>query len=133
MIWYLSNLDKKNAVEIQYWNKDGVTFTKTVGYRWGQFFCESDEKPDVDLNNEDGFSLDSDWEMDYMDDDCWSDWEYPDSMSQEERDEIETAWNENYYEGLEALGWENKYTDQILYGPLRLVNKDTNEEFTGVK
>jgi hypothetical protein len=51
-------------------------------------------------------------------------------MSDEEREKIENAWDEDFYEGLEQLGWSNDDTEYSLQGPLRLVNKDTGEEFS---
>ena len=131
--WELSTDYKKNAIERQFWYKDGVTIIREDGYRWGKFTTESDEKPDIDLHNDDGYEIGEDeyeWEMWSMDDGCWSDWEFPDDMSDEEREQIENAWDENYYEGLEELGWSNDDTEYYLNGPLRLINKDTGEEFS---
>jgi len=129
--WELSTEYKKNAVEVQLWYKDGVTIKKIEGYRWGTFYCESDERPDIDLRNPDGYELaDYDWELDSLDDGCWSDWEYPDSVSEAEREQIEAAWDENWYEGMEDLGWSNDDTEYHFQGPLKLVNRDTGEEFS---
>jgi hypothetical protein len=130
--WELSTEYKKNAIEVQLWYKDGVTIKRVEGYRWGTFYCESDERPDIDLRNEgDGYELaDYDWELDSLDDGCWADWEFPDSMSEEERTKIEEAWDNEWYEGMEALGWSNDDTEYWMQGPLKLVNKDTGEEFS---
>ena len=129
--WELSTEYKKNAVEVQLWYKDGVTIKKIEGYRWGTFYCESDEQPDIDLRNPDGYELaDYDWELGSLDDGCWSEWQYPDSVSAEEREQIEAAWDENWYEGMEDLGWSNDDTEYHFQGPLKLVNKDTGEEFS---
>ena len=131
--WELSTDYKKNALERQFWCKDGVTITREDGYRWGRFITESDEKPNIDLHNEDGYEIGEDeyeWELYSMDDGCWADWEFPDDMSDEEREKIENAWDEDFYEGLEELGWSNDDTEYSLQGPLRLVNKDTGEEFS---
>jgi hypothetical protein len=44
----------------------------------------------------DGYELaDYDWELDSLNDGCWSEWQYPDSVSEAERAEIEAAWDEN--------------------------------------
>lgn len=132
--WELSTLIKKSAVETQYWYKDGKTIIRHEGYRWGTFYCESDEKPDIDLDNPDEYILgdsDYDWELDMLDDGCWAEWEYYDGITEEEQQEIEDAWDEDHFEGLEALGWTNDDTDYVFQGPLKLVNKDTGEEFTG--
>jgi hypothetical protein len=130
-VWELSTEYKKNAIEVQLWTKDGITIKKIEGYRWGTFYCESDERPDIDLRNPDGYELaDYDWELDSLDDGCWSEWEYPDSVSEEEREKIEAAWDENWYDGMEELGWSNDDTEYHFQGPLKLVNRDTGEEFS---
>jgi hypothetical protein len=51
-------------------------------------------------------------------------------VSAEEREQIEAAWDENWYEGMEELGWSNDDTEYWFQGPLKLVNKDTGEEFS---
>lgn len=131
--WELSTDYKKNAIERSFWYKDGVTIVHEEGYRWGKFTTESDEKPDIDLHNEDGYEIgedENDWELYSMDDGCWADWEFPDDMSDEEREKIENAWDDDFYEGVEELGWSQDDTEYHLHGPLRLVNKDTGEEFS---
>ena len=47
-------------------------------------------------------------------------------MTEEEQAEIEAAWEENYFEGMEELGWSNDDTDYILQGPLELSDEDGN-------
>jgi len=135
-VWELSTEYKKNAVEVQIWCRDGVVVKKIEGYRWGTFYCESDEKPDIDLRNPDneyelGYSG-YDWELDNLNDGCWTEWQFPDDMPESEQNEIEAAWDENYYEGLEDLGWDNTDTDYYFQGPLRLENKDTGEVFSAL-
>ena len=130
--WELSTEYKKNAIEVQLWYKDGVTIKRVEGYRWGTFYCESDERPDIDLRNEgDGYELaDYDWELGSLDDGCWADWEYPTDFPIEERIKIEEAWDNDWYDGMEALGWSNDDTEYWFQGPLKLVNRDTGEEFS---
>lgn len=133
-IWKLTNLHKKNAVERQFWTKDGVTVIKEEGFRWGTWSCESDERPNVDLDNPDGweqFSQDDEWEMEIMDDGCWQEWTFPDDMDEEEQERIQELWNEDSFEGLEGDGWINDETEYWIYGPLRLTNEETGEEFEG--
>ena len=131
--WKLSNQYKKSAVERSIWNKDGVIVVREEGYRWGTFSCESDEQPDIDLKNPDGYEVggDYDWEMYSMDDGCWAEWQFPDGMSDEEREAIEKAWDEDWSDGLEAWGWRNDDTEYHFYGPLQLENEDTGEVFQG--
>ena len=130
--WQLSTEYKKNAIEVQLWYKDGVAIKRVEGYRWGTFSCESDERPDIDLRNEgDGYELaDYDWELGSLDDGCWADWEYPTDFPVEERIKIEEAWDNDWYDGMEALGWSNDDTEYWFQGPLKLVNQDTGEEFS---
>ena len=131
-VWQLSTEYKKNAIEVQLWYKDGVAIKRVEGYRWGSFSCESDERPDIDLRNEgDGYELaDYDWELGSLDDGCWADWEYPTDFPIEERTKIEEAWDNEWYDGMEALGWSNDDTEYWFQGPLKLVNQDTGEEFS---
>ncbi len=121
--WKLFTKTKKNAVEVQFWTKDGVTIKKQEGYRWGTFYCESDARPDVDLENTDGYCLsytDYDWELEMLDDGCWMEWEFPDDMDEEEQERIQELWDEDYFEGLEGDGWSNDETEFWFYGELEL-------------
>jgi len=121
--WQLSTATKKNAVENQFWTKDGVTVIKEEGYRCGTFYCESDEEPDVDLENEDGYNLNDseyDWELDSLNDGCWVEWEFPDDMDEEEQERIQALWDEDSFDGLEGDGWMNDDTEYWFYGPLQL-------------
>ena len=121
--WVLTTKTKKNAVERQFWTKDGRTIIREEGYRWGKFYCESSERPDVDLANPDGYELgdsEYDWELDHLDDGCWADWTFPDDMTEEEQQAIEAAWEEDFYDGMEGLGWSNDDTEYWFYGELEL-------------
>jgi hypothetical protein len=130
--WVLTTQHKKNAVERSFWYKDDQKIVREEGYRWGTFSCESDEKPDIDLKNPDGYEISGyDWELDSLDDGCWAEWEWPEGMSEEEQDKIMDAWNEDFYDGMEALGWSNDDTEYVFYGPLQLENEQTGEVFQG--
>lgn len=128
-IWTLKTLYKKSAIEKQYWYKDGQTVIRHEGYRWGEFYCESDEQPELDLNNLIEYNLsnsDYDWELVSLDDGCWAEWSFPEDMSEEDQAAIENAWDEDSFEGLESLGWSCDDTDYILQGPLELTDEDGN-------
>lgn len=130
--WILTTQHKKNAVERSFWYKDGKKIVQEQGFRWGKFYCESDEQPDIDLKNPDGYEISGyDWELDSLDDGCWAEWEWPEGMSEEEQDKIMDAWNEDFYDGMEALGWSNDDTEYVFYGPLQLENEATGEVFQG--
>lgn len=133
-IWKITNLHKKSAVERQFWIKDGMTVIKEEGFRWGVWSCESDERPDIDLDNPDGweqYSQDQDWEMEEMIDGSWVEWTWPEDMDEEERERIESLWDEEYFEGLEDDGWTLDETEYWIFGPLKLTNEDTGEEWHG--
>jgi hypothetical protein len=134
--WTLKTLHKKSAIEKQFWYKDGKVIIREEGYRWGEFYCESDEQPEIDLENPDDYNLsesDYDWELTSLDDGCWADWTFPEDMTEEEQAEIESAWDENYFEGMEELGWSNDDTDYILQGPLELSDEDGNVVGSGLE
>lgn len=131
--WKITNATKKNAVERQFWIKDGVTVIKEEGFRWGIWSCESDEQPDIDLDNSDGYELmstDYEWEMEEMIDGSWVDWTFPEDMDEEEQERIQELWDEDSFDGLEGDGWINDETEHWIYGPIKLTNEDTGEEFS---
>ncbi len=132
--WQITNMHKKSAVERQFWNQDGREFVKEEGYRWGTWECESTERPDIDLDNPDGYELTAteyDWEMIDMLDGCWVEWSFDVSFNEEEIEAIQALWDEDYFEGLENEGWFVDETEQWIYGPITLKNLDTGEEYHG--
>lgn len=132
--WELSNLYKKHAVEKMFWTKDGVTVAREEGFRWGEWVCESDERPDIDLDNLDGYCLNDNnynWEPVCLDDGLWEHWEFPDNMDLDECDRIEDLWNQDNFEAMEKDGWVNDDTEYWVHGPLKLKNVDTGEEYEG--
>ena len=131
--WKLTTQYKKSAVERSIWTKDGKNIVQEQGFRWGTFHCQSDEQPNIDLKNPDGYEVggDYDWELASLDDGCWLEWDWPADMTEEEQDKIMAAWEEDFYDGMEALGWSNDDTEYVFYGPLCLENEDTGETFEG--
>jgi hypothetical protein len=121
--WKLSTQYKKSAVERSIWTKDGITVVREEGYRWGTFYCESDEKPDIDLDNPEGISVFDcgyDFELDSLDDGWSADVEYPDDMDEEEQERMNELWDEDAYEAWEGEGWSNDDSETWFYGPLDL-------------
>lgn len=132
--WELTTEWKKSSVERQFWSKDNKVIIREEGFRWGTFTTESDDKPltQDELKNEDGYELDGDWEMVDMIDGCWADTEVGRNCTDEDLAEFNDAWEENYYEGVEELGWTLDDTEfYFTSGPLKLTNTDTGEEFSG--
>jgi hypothetical protein len=121
--WVLTTAEKKNVVEIEFWTKDGQTIKRSTGFRWGKVYCESEERPDIDLENPDGlevYSTDYDFQLDSLDDGCWADVEYPADMSQEEQDRMDALWDEESYDGWESEGWSQDECETWFNGPLSL-------------
>jgi hypothetical protein len=119
----LTTTEKKNVEEIEFWYKDGKTIKRTTGFRWGTVYCESDERPEIDLENPDGlevFATDYDFELDNLDDGHYCDVEYPDDMSEEEQERMDELWNEDSYSAWEEEGWSNDDTETWFNGPLDL-------------
>jgi hypothetical protein len=136
--WKLSTYWKKSSIERQIWVKDDKVIIREEGYRWGTFYVQSDERPltDAELVNEHGYELgcldnDECWELDSLDDGCWADTEAGRNCTEEDLEAFEEAWEENYTEGVEELGWSNDDTEFEFQGPLVLTNEDTGEEFNG--
>jgi hypothetical protein len=69
--------------------------------------------------------------MQDMEDGCWADWTFPEDMPEEERERIQTLWEEEWFDGLEGDGWYNDETEHWIYGPILLKNEDTGEEWYG--
>lgn len=119
--------------------KDGAVITIEQGFRWATFTVNSDERPltDEELKNEDYYELgcidnDECWEMWEMMDGCWLDIEKGnDKVTDEELEAFESAWEEDSYEGVEAIGWSCDDTEYYYTGPLELTNEDTGEVFQG--
>jgi hypothetical protein len=132
--WQISNYHKKSAVERQFWNKDGREFIKEEGFRWGTWECESDERPDINLDNPDGYELtvtDYDWELVDMTDGSWVEWTFGEDFKEEEQEYLQELWDEEYFDGLEGEDWRLDESEQWIFGPIALKNLDTGEEWHG--
>jgi hypothetical protein len=121
--WVLTTIEKKSVEEIEFWTKDGQTIKRITGFRWGKVYCESDEKPDIDLENPEGISVfdcGHDFELDSLDDGWYADVEYPEDMDDEERERMDELWDEESYDGWEGEGWNQDECETWFYGPLSL-------------
>ena len=121
--WILTTVEKKSVEEIEFWSKDGKTIKRSTGFRWGKVYCESDEKPDIDLENPEGISVfdcGHDFELDSLDDGWSDDVEYPDDLDEEEQERMNELWDEDAYEAWEGEGWSNDDSETWFYGPLDL-------------
>lgn len=137
--WELTTEWKKSATEQQFWHKDDKVIIRNEGFRWGTFTVESDTRPltDEELRNEDDcYELGSiengnNWELVDLTDGCWADVEKGRNCTDEDLAAFEAAWEENWYEGVEGLGWSHDDTEYYFNGPLKLTNVDTGVEYSG--
>ena len=117
--WKVSTKYKKSITEKQFWTKDGKTIVYSTGWRWG--YARYAEKPEIDEDDEEvniyelGDVIDQEQE-----DGCWSDWEFPDDMDEEEQEKLQEAYEEDYDEGLEGEGWVCDDTEMWFSGPLEI-------------
>lgn len=111
--WYNEELDLYMYVEVL--------------WRWGRWYVTLDEGETIPNAGEKQYisvgQLGDDVEFDFTDDDCGR-WFEPDMEPGEEYDalveKIEEAWEEDFYMGIEDLGWEHVDTDYYIYGELNI-------------
>lgn len=122
MSWKITTKDKKSVVVKETFIKEvnGETFWAEMEttYRWGHAIV-ADNCKDLDLQNDGGLYL-GQFDIEDQDQDdgvaCW--WSYSDNMTDELKEEIEAAWDENWYEGIENADWYHDDTELWFYGPL---------------
>jgi len=129
-VWTLMPANKKSIEEVVYWEKDGKTIFFRQGWRSGSVTITTadDSPPNIDLDGNEELSVFDlyddhvlDVELDSFWDGVWGEWDWNDEdLSDDEKEEIEDAWNENSYEGVEDLGWIQSETDTFFYGELTL-------------
>lgn len=135
--WKISAKYKKSTVEKEYFAKDGKFICVETGWRGGSFTIttEGDDPPDIDLLNEDDLNIYDAYvdgvesiELDHTYDGCWTDYEWPDDMPEEEQERLRELCNEEgYYDVLENQeGWSSYESEMWLVGPLVLEDADGN-------
>ena len=100
--------------------------TQDQGWRWGKWVGLVTEEELAELREDSKReSCEPDFyeglEMDYLDDGVWLFYEGSDGVTEEMLEEFEAAWDEDGYEGVEALDWED-------YGTETFVNCELNIE-----
>ena len=128
MRYKISTIDKKSVIEKNFYEKDGKSFWIEQGYRWG-YFVTQDPVDVEDLKTKDELMIyDYDVEDHSFDDGCWIHFYYDDEISEEEREAIESAWEEDWYEGFENLDWSEGESEVWFLGPLEVeeVNDDND-------
>jgi hypothetical protein len=102
-LWKIEPSWKKSVIERQFWHKEGQTIIHEIGWRWGEFFIETED--DKAPNLEAGVDMfDCGYECDdwSTDDGCWEDTEFENVDNEEE---LELFLEENSVFDLEEEGW----------------------------
>ena len=138
-VWTLAPAYKKSIQEIEFWTKDGKVIQYSVWWRGGNvnLTTATDEAPEIDLVNADIDGLDVysladgeiilDVEMDSFWDGDSVEWlaVSPD-VTEEELQEVIDAWEEDWSEGVENLGWEQDDSEVYFHGELTLERVNEN-------
>ena len=120
MKYKISTVDKKSVVEKNFFEKDGKSFYIEQGYRWGYFVTEDPVDVEELRAEEELMIYDYDVVDHCFEDGCWIDFTYDDEIDQDDRDAIETAWEEDSYEGIENLGWHEDDSEVWFLGQLEV-------------
>ena len=127
-LWKVSTRNKKSVVEVEIFRNGDQEISKETGWRWGYVTLIVPDGVDLvaELNPEANEQVEVD-DLGYdihdrdLDDGCWEEWKYGD-LDSETVSEIEAAYEEDWTEGIENLGWLS--WDGLLYfnGPLDVEN-----------
>ena len=113
-LWKVEPTWKKSIIERQHWSKDGNLITHEIGWRWGEFFIETeDDTPPAIAEGVDIFNCGyecNDWSTD---DGCWEETDF-DIESDEEQERIELFLEENSVYDLEEDGWVCNDCEMII-------------------
>jgi hypothetical protein len=132
ILYRIKPIDKK-SIEAYYdvYSKDEQgnirSWSVTEMYRWGQGFVENeDELPHSD-DREHSVDPQIGWGCE-LDDLCAVDFEFDESFTEEEKAEIEEAWEDGgagwLYDG--DHNWQVDYDSVTIYGPFKVDKIDEN-------
>lgn len=123
--WKLETVEKKSVIDTERWGKGALTIDRVTEWRWGEACIESDEKPDIDLTNEEGFNVlnsEYDIEIGEFSDGNLVDVVYPDGIDETERERLEELWDDKGEYGWEEAGWVMEDREIYFNGELDLIN-----------
>jgi hypothetical protein len=144
-VWKVSTYYKKSCEEHEHYHKDGQTIIRKTGFRWASFVVTTsdDNPPEFEFDfvpggNDAKDSINlydccvnniEECELDGMFDGCWEDFEFPEDMSEEEKERLEELISENgVYEALEDQeGWSLDDTEAWVWGPISISDEEDNQ------
>ena len=104
-LWKVTPNWKKSCIERQYFTKGDKTIVQEIGWRWGEFFIETEDDTPPELEEGvDIFSCDYELQDWSTDDGCWEEYEYT-GFTEEEQEEMQEWLEENSAYELEEDGW----------------------------
>ena len=113
-LWKIEPTYKKSVIERTTMYKDNKQITEEIGWRWGEFTCETeDDNPPVIEQGVDLYSQGYDVEMQECFDGCWQDYEF-EGFTEEEEEKMQEFLDENSFSDLESEGWMFGDTEMIL-------------------
>jgi hypothetical protein len=134
----VSPQDKKSigCTEIFEKTVDGVTYRAELEnwYRWG-YAIISGVEDETELAQEHGTLEVSGYTIEdhSFDDGVAAYWYYGNNVTDEMKQELEAAWDEDWYDGVEELGWTLIDTETYFHGPLEVefISEEVEEDSTG--
>lgn len=122
-MYIVSTLEKKRVEERVFFSheSDGRNITLVIGWRTGKVWCE--DEPDLsEYEEEEG--ADMSFLTEYCDeeqtDGCSFDVVSDDEITDEEKVEIEEAWNNGLEDAMKKIGWEWSDRELWFFGPLEV-------------
>ena len=132
----VSTYYKKSCEEHELWTKDGMTLRHKTGFRWANFFVETNDdnppefefdyvpggdgrKDSIDMYNAYSNNIES-IELDSMMDGCWDDIDWPEEMDEDEQERLQELIEEHgIFEALEEMeGWMLDESEAWCWGPI---------------
>jgi len=117
---------KKSIVEVETYERvvDGTTYRATLEnvWRWGHAIIDASAN-EIDVES-DLIITDYSIEDQQFDDGTSSFWYFDDSVPEPIQQELEAAWEENWMEGIEELGWYHVDTETTFVAPLDIEELD---------
>ena len=114
---------KKSILQVDVYEGDGKTFRRETTFVQGYAVIDADLN-DIDAKNKDPIKIskynieDHDYQEGSA---CF--WYFDDSFDADEQEKIKDAWDQEWEEGLNNLGWFLMDQDVYFQGPLKITKE----------
>ena len=139
--WIVQPHHKKSVEEIEYFKKDNLEISHSIGWRWGSWIVttSNDEIPEFEFEaatggdgQKDSIDMNAcainnieDVEMIETIDGCWEQTNFPEDLDEEEIERLEEIIEEEgSYILEENEGWSAWETEMWVTGPIEILNED---------